>query len=86
MLIVFGLLGLSAASLTLLVHELKTAPEGYEDHNGFHIADKPATGFKTWMFRHRPAQNASREEAAVPAEKHTVKARRELGSVTSVAL
>ena len=86
MLIVFGLLGLSAASLTLLVHELKTAPEGYEDHNGFHIADKPATGFKTWIFRHRPAQNASREEVAVPAEKHTVKARRELGSVTSVAL
>ena len=85
MLIVFGLFGLSAASLTLLVHELRTAPEGYEDHNGFHIVDKPATGFKTWIFRHRPAQKASHKEAAVPAEKHTAKARRELGSVTSVA-
>ncbi len=55
MLIVLGLFGLSAASVALLVHELRIAPEGYEDHNGFHIVDKPATGFKTWIFRHRPA-------------------------------
>ena len=83
MLIVFGLFGLSAASVALLVHELRTAPEGYEDHNGFHIADKPATGSKTWMFRHRPAESASREEAAVMAEKRSARVRRELGSVTA---
>ena len=81
-----SLFGLSAASVALLVHELRNAPVAYEDHNGFHIVDKPSTGFKTWLFKHPPVANDNREEAAVPAEKHTVKARREVGSVTSVAL
>jgi hypothetical protein len=85
MLIVLGLFGLSAASVALLVHELRIAPEAYEDHNGFHIVDKPATGFKTWIFKNRPAGSVSREEAAVPAEKRTARVRRELGSVTAAA-
>jgi hypothetical protein len=87
MLIVLGLFGLSAASVALLVHELRIAPEAYEDHNGFHIVDKPVTGFKTWILRNRPAKNADRaeEEAEVLAEKRSARARRELGSVTSAA-
>ncbi len=53
MLIVLGLFGLSVASVALLVHELRGAPEAYEDHNGFHIIDKPATRFKTSIFKTR---------------------------------
>jgi hypothetical protein len=84
MLIVLGLFGLSAASVALLVHELRIAPEAYEDHNGFHIIDKPATGFKTWILKNRPAGNSAFEEATVVKKKRPARVRRELGSVTSV--
>ena len=86
MLIVLGLFGLSAASVALLVHELRTRRRATKITMASISPINRRQGFKTWIFRHRPAQNASREEAAVPAEKHTVNARRELGSVTSGAL
>lgn len=85
MFIVLGLFGLSVASVALLVHELKVAPEAYEDHNGFHIVGNAAATFKSSIFKTPRAENASPEKAAVISDKPSRKARRELGSVTSTA-
>ena len=41
MLVAMSLLGLSLASLGLLIHELWSAPEAYEDQTGFHVVDNP---------------------------------------------
>ena len=36
------LLLLSGVGLALVLRELRKAPEGYEDENGFHITSEPA--------------------------------------------
>jgi hypothetical protein len=36
MMIVLGIAGLTFASVALLITELRKAPEGFEDHTGFH--------------------------------------------------
>jgi hypothetical protein len=81
--VLLSLFGVSAASVALLVHELRTAPVAYEDRNGFHIIDKPATGFK--IFKHRPVEDANSEETAVHTERRTVKTWRQPGSVAAAA-
>jgi hypothetical protein len=83
MLFVLGLFGLSVASVALLVEELRSAPEGYEDHNGFHIIDKPATSFKPSIFKTPRIANASHEKPAVIVEKRAPKVTREVGLATS---
>jgi hypothetical protein len=40
--IVSALLLICGLGLTYIVHELRKAPEGYEDQNGFHTIPDPA--------------------------------------------
>lgn len=45
MILVLGIAGLSFASAALLIAELRKAPEGFEDHTGFHtIRETTALG------------------------------------------
>jgi hypothetical protein len=41
--IVAALLFAAGTGLALIVHELRRAPEGYEDETGFHVINSPAT-------------------------------------------
>jgi hypothetical protein len=51
MIIVLGIAGLAFASAALLITELRKAPEGFEDHTGFHafrgIAPSGPSNFET---------------------------------------
>ncbi len=84
-LIVLGLLGLSSASVALLVYELKSAPEAYEDCNGFHIVGKPMTGWKTAILETRPVGSVRPEEPVEVEEKRSRQATRKLDQVASAA-
>lgn len=56
MLVILSLLGLCFASLGLLVRELWSAPEGYEDQTGFHVVDGPQRVSRTRTSKpHAPA-------------------------------
>jgi hypothetical protein len=65
MLIVLSLLGLSVASAAILIRELRSAPEAYEDETGFHVVRPTATSFEP-----RRSGDACQEEAAFTVGKH----------------
>ncbi len=66
MLVIAGLLVAGIGSLTLILRQLRKAPEAYEDEHGFHIVSKKAVRSgvpgsvttKTRSSRHRPMPHA----------------------------
>lgn len=67
MLIAFGLFGLASASLALLVHELISAPNGYEDDAGFHIVEQTVSEFRLSLLE-TPRIDSSAEELVADDE------------------
>jgi hypothetical protein len=62
--IVTAILLLAVAGLGLITRELRRAPEGYEDENGFHVIQKPvidsgATKLRQRHLRHPQTQPAT---------------------------
>ena len=74
MIIALSLLGLSLASGGLIIFELRNAPEGYDDRDGFHFVRKPGAP---------PNVSANKKTGGVLAGKHCARRHRGVGSLRS---
>ena len=61
----FLVAGIAGIGLGLIVRELRKAPEGYEDEDGFHVIRKTAAGSKATKLRRTRAVNHPRTRPAI---------------------
>ena len=59
MLLLGGLFALALGSVSLIVYNLRRAPEGYEDEDGFHIYGQRARGSRILSTKKHGAQGKS---------------------------
>ena len=64
MIVTAGIL-VSGIGLGLILRELRKAPEGYEDEQGFHIISKAATESNAKKLRPKPAGDHPRTRPAI---------------------
>lgn len=63
MIVALGLLGFSFASAGAILFELRNAPEGYEDHSGFHLVRKAANRREIGAFLRMETSLAGKQAA-----------------------